>query len=375
MHFIIHKLFEKSNHPFRAGLRGLWCGLALLAAACGDTDYDRAAVLYDQSRNGQAAQQGYSEPISQAIQLLENFLARNHDDPHGTLLLWRCYLRAGNPRAQAMHESILRNAASMRTVLPGEIQDDSDPYMRERMVQLLGEIATAEEVRPIIDILEEDPHPAVQQAVAQVLAKLRDERAVKPLLAKARAGEATIRASACRALSVFPQPAVTITLFDLVVDSTEAAEVRESAGFSLAQIAGLQANLRRELLPKLEQILNRPTAPFTTQLLAALILAVLGNDSGYRAAFANVSSNDVFLRGLAITTLGYIGAPQTVHLVAAAVDHDNPRLRQQAAEALGNLGDMRGLPSLYRAMDDPVEAVRLEAQKAIDKIRRETPLQ
>jgi HEAT repeat protein len=54
------------------------------------------------------------------------------------------------------------------------------------------------------------------------------------------------------------------------------------------------------------------------------------------------------------------------------VGDDNPKLRQQAAEALGNIGDMRGLPSLYRAMDDPVELVRLAAQKAIDKIRRDT---
>ena len=160
----------------------------------------------------------------------------------------------------------------------------------------------------------------------------------------------------------------------MVEDSTEAEEVRESAAFSLAEIAALQSNIRRELLPKLQMILARPLAPFATQLLAALVLAILGDDSGYQAAFAHVSSNDVFLRGLAVTILGYIGSAQTVHLISAAVGDDNPKLRQQAAEALGNIGDMRGLPSLYRAMDDPVEPVRLAAQKAIDKIRRDSSL-
>ncbi|MGH7492484.1 MAG: HEAT repeat domain-containing protein [bacterium] len=372
MYFIINKLLEKSNRIFLPLLRTL-CFMAVFAAACGHSDYDRAEVLYKHSRNGKPpAPQEYSEPISQAIQLLESFLARNHDEPRGTLLLWRCYLRAGNPRAQAMHESILRNAESMRQVLPDEIEKEDDPYMRERMVRLLGEIATVEEVKALTGILADDPHPLVQQAVAQILARLRDDRAIKPLLAKARAGDVVTRAAACRALAAFPQPPVSTTLLSMVVDSTEAADVRESAAFSLAEIATLQSNVRRELLPKLEIILTRPLAPFATQLLAALILAILGDDSGYQTAFAHVSSNDVFLRGLAVTTLGHIGSAQTVHLIAAAVGDDNPKLRQQAAEALGNIGDMRGLPSLYRAMDDPVEPVRLAAQKAIDKIRRDT---
>lgn len=368
MHFILIKLSAKSNYLFRT--LGI---IALFTVACGDSDYDRAEALYNLSRNGQQpAPQEFSEPLSQAIQLLENFLARNHDEPRGTLLLWRCYLRAGHPRARAMHESIVRNAESMRHVLPDEIEKEDDPYMRERMVRLLGEIATVQEVKALTGILTDDPHPLVQQAVAQVLAQLRDERAVKPLLAKAHEGDVVTRAAACRALAVFPRPQVTSTLLTLVVDSTEAAEVRESAAFSLAEIAALQSNVRRDLQPKLEKILARPVAPFATQLLAALILAILGNDSGYHTAFAHVSSNDVFLRGLAVTTLGYIGSTQTVHLIAAVVGHDNPKLRQQAAEALGNIGDMRGLPSLYRAMDDPVEAVRLAAQKSIDKIRQHT---
>ena len=351
------------------------CLLALFATACGNSEYKQAESLYQKARNGKpASPREYSEPLSQAIQLLEGFLARNHDDAHGTLLLWRCYLRAGNPRAQAMHESMLRNPHAVRRVLPGEIEDDGDPYMRERMVQLLGEIATAKEVNALVDILADDPHPLVQQSAAQVLAQLRDERALAPLLEKARDGDALTRAAACRALAAFPQPLVGETLFQFMQDSTEAAEVRESAVFSLAEIARLQSNIRRELLPKLEKILARPAAPFATQLLAALILAILGNDSGYQAAFAHVSSNDVFLRGLAVSTLGYIGSPHVVHLIAAALEQDNPKLRQQAAEALGNIGDMRGLPSLYRAMNDPFEAVRLAAQKAIDKIRRDSAL-
>ena len=373
MHFSLHKRYEKKPRRFRAALACL-CWFTLLAVACGNSDYDRAEALYNESRNGQPAspQQEYLEPISQAIQLLEGFLARNHDDPRGTLLLWRCYLRAGHPRAQAMHESILRNAEAMRRVLPDEIENDGDPYMRERMVQLLGEVATSDEVKALVSILAHDPHPVVQQAVTRVLATLRDERAIKPLLAATRQGDALTRAAACRGLAAFPQPHVAQALFALLVDSTEAAEVRESAGFALAEIAALQSHIRHELVPKLEKILARPAAPFATQLLAALILAMLGNDSGYHAAFTHVSSNDLFLRGLAVTTLGYIRSPQTVHLVAAALEHDSPKLRQQAAEALGNLGDMRGLPSLYRAMDDPVEAVRVTSQKSIDKIRRDT---
>jgi HEAT repeat protein len=41
----------------------------------------------------------------------------------------------------------------------------------------------------------------------------------------------------------------------------------------------------------------------------------------------------------------------------------------QAAEALGRLRDAKALPSLYKALDDPSEAVRAAANQSINKIK------
>ena len=353
--------------------RFLFFLLAALLFSCGSDEYEKAQELYFGSRtNVPSEQQGYSEPLSQATALLENFLSRNHEHPRAMLLLWRCYLRTGNPRIVAMQESMTRNAAKMRKVLPDEIADEADVYMRERMVRLFGEIATNAEVEDLVEILEDDAQPAVQEAAAQILARLRDERGLTPLLDKLEAQDPNVRAFVCRALAAFPQTHVLEQLVQVLMNDKEAEEVRANAGFALAEIVQLQAELRDALVAKLNVPLSGARTPLTTQLLAAMVLAKLGLDSGKSLAEAQAQSSNLFQRGLAITILGDVGSGEAVPLIAPAMASENPKLRLQAAEALGNLNDAKGLPSLYQAVDDPVESVRQAAQKAIEKIRRKT---
>lgn len=341
--------------------------------ACGSDDYEKARAFYTGSRtNVPTEQQGYSEPLSQATALLENFLSHNHEHPRAMLLLWRCYLRTGNPRAVAMHESMLRNAENMRKVIPDEVAEEDDVYMRERIVQLFGEIATNAEVDDVVDILEEDSQPTVQEAAAQILARLRDARGLTPLLEKLSAPEPNVRAFVCRALAAFPEPHVVERLVQVLLNDHEAEEVRANAGLALAEIAQLHVELRNTLVEKLRLPFNSAATPIATQVLAAMVLAQLGIDTGKQLAEAQAQSPDNFIRGLALTVLGYVGTEEAVPLIAPAMLSDNPKLRLQAAEALGNLNDAKGLPSLYQAVDDPVESVRQAAQKSIEKIRRKT---
>lgn len=344
-----------------------------LCIACGSDDYEKAQALYTGSRtNVPSEQQGYSEPLSQAVALLENFLSHNHEHPRAMLLLWRCYLRTGNPRAVAMHESMIRNAEKMRNVLPDEIADEDDVYMRARIVQLFGEIATPAEVKDVVEILEEDNQPAVQEAAAEILARLRDERGLAPLLDKLEAPDPGVRAFVCRALAAFSQPHVLEQLLNVLLNDKETAEVRANAGIALAEIAQLQTELREVLIEKLRSPFSSAATPLTTQILVAMVLAKLGLDNGKQLAEMQAQSSDNFIRGLAITVLGEVGSGEAVPLIAPAMLSDDPKLRLQAAEALGNLNDAKGLPSLYQAVDDPVESVRQAAQKSIEKIRRKT---
>ncbi len=347
--------------------------LALGLTACGNDDYEKARALYAGSRtNVPSEQQGYSEPLGQATALLENFLSHNHEDPRAMLLLWRCYLRTGNPRVLAMHESMIRNAEHMRRIMLEEIEDESDSYMRVRMVNLFGEIATTTEVEDLLEILEEDAHPSVQEAAAQVLSGLRDTRALAPLLDKLQASDENIRAFACRALAAFPQPDINNTLFGVLVNDQETNDVRANAGFALAELALAQTDLKSAIIAKLQLPISNTVAPLTTQILAAMVLAKLGINSGKQLAEAHAFSTNAFVRGIAIIILGEVGTEEAVPLIAPAMASENAKLRLQAAEALGKLGDAKGLPSLYQAVNDPVESVRQAAQASIEKIRHKT---
>lgn len=352
---------------------GIFFICAALLCACGKNEYERARDFYSGSRTTMPSEQaGFSEPLGQATALLEDFLSHNHEDPRGMLLLWRCYLRTGNPRALAMHESMIRNAESMRKVIFDEIEEEDDPYMRARMVNLFSEIATTNDVESFIEILEDDAHPAVQEAAVLVLARLRDDRAVAPLLEQLHDEDANVRSFVCRALAAFPHPHVIETLLAALVNNEEANEVRANAGFALAEMALLKTDLHVAILQKLRLPWETPNTPLTTQILVAFVFAKLGIDSGKQLAMQQAHAADAFVRGLAVTILGEIGSEEAVPLIAPAMMSDNAKLRLQAAEALGNLGDAKGLPSLYQAVNDPVESVREAAQNAIERIRRKT---
>lgn len=354
-------------------LLGFFFICAAMLYACGKNEYEQARDFYNGSRTAMPSEQaGFSEPLGQATALLENFLSHNHEHPRGMLLLWRCYLRTGNPRALAMHESMMRNAESMRKIIFDEIEEEDDPYMRARMVNLFSEIASTDDVESFIEILEDDAHPAAQEAAAVVLARLRDDRALAPLLEQLHDEDANVRAFICRALAAFPQPHVIETLLAALINKDEANEVRANAGFALAEMAKLQTDLHDAILQKLRLPWEDTNTPLTTQILVALVFAKLGIDSGKQLAMEQAHAADVFVRGLALTILGEVGTEEAVPLIAPAMMSDNAKLRLQAAEALGNLGDAKGLPSLYQAVNDPVESVREAAQNSIERIRRNT---
>lgn len=342
----------------------------MLLCGCGN-DLRRAEELYLQSQTATLeASNTLDDPLGEAIGILESHLSRNHDDPAGTLLLWRCYLRAGHPRAQAMHENMRRMPEPMHKILPDEIRREPDAQMRERMVYLLGEIATTQQIKALIKILENDREINVQRAAAEMLARIGDERAVSPLLGRLLAEQSAVRHYACRALASFPLPEVIDALFSCLQNPSEAADVRYQAAQSLAAIGKAAFYGKVDLMQRLER-LQQEDGPVHTRLLAAYALAALGQNSGLDLAMTHARSEDVYLRGLAIIVLGHIGDKKALPFLTEALLHGNKVLRLQAAEALGRLGDVKALPSLHKALDDPHDAVRDAARQSINKIKAE----
>lgn len=350
--------------------RLLFLSTLLLFSACGNSDYDEAKQLYERSRESDSSVTAeFADPLGRAIELLEGFLSRNHEDPAATLLLWRCYSRTGNPRATAMRESMLTMPEAMRDIMPREIRREHDDYMRAQMVDLLGGMAAPSETKFFVGLMENDPATGVQQASVKVLAQLRNQQALSPLLKKLTNGNDLVRASVARALAAYPRAEVAEALQLRMADNRENPEVRGNAGLALAEIGGLNPGLWHDLLPKFQQLLGDPGKSLSTRLLAAMILAKRGNASGHDLALQNADIEDAFTRGLAIVTLGLTGNEKALSAIVAAAQDSNWKLRYQAAEALGDLSDPKGLPALYKAKDDPNEFVRQAARAAIEKIK------
>jgi HEAT repeat protein len=338
-------------------------------AAC-DSELRKAETLYQQSQSLHLKEAStFTDPLGEAIRILESYLARNPDEPRATLLLWRCYLQAGHPRAQALGDNMREIPEAMRRIFPAAIRRELDSIMRERMVCLFGEIATPAEAKALIKILERDNATNVQRAAADVLARINAAAAVQPLLRKLPASQPAVRLYACRALSSFPHPEVTQALVSRLQDFQEVPEVRQQAAQSLAQMCQRQFEGKTILLQQLEQLQRDEAYPLLTRLLVASTLAALGQTTGHDLAMACATSTDPFMRGVAIITLGYIGDHQALPHLTDALANGNKALRLQAAEALGRLGNAKALPSLYKAMDDPSEAVRAAANQAISKIK------
>jgi hypothetical protein len=340
----------------------LWC-------AC-DSDLRKAEALYQRAQNIHHEEAATTtDPLGEAIQLLEGYLSRHHDDPAGTLLLWRCYLQAGHPRAQAMAENMRRMSDRVRKVFSGEVRRERDDEMRARMVYLFGELDSTLEVKPLIRILERDQSINVQRAAAEVLAQRGASEAIPLLLQKLGAEQPAARYYACSALACFPQPQIVTALLARLEDGNEAQDVRHQAAHALALMGQHKFAGRNNLLQQLERLLENRAEPSDTRLLAAYALAALGQSRGHDLAMAYAKSEDAYLRGLAIITLGYIGDNQALPYLADALLYGNKALRQQAAEALGRLGDAKALPTLYKALDDPSDAVREAANQSINRIK------
>jgi HEAT repeat protein len=209
----------------------------------------------------------------------------------------------------------------------------------------------------------------VQRAAAEVLARLGNADAIPPLLRKLLAENPAVRYYACRALASFPRPEVTVVLLAHMQDTKEEPDVRHQAAQSLAAIGMTNFSGNAALVEQLEQLLHSSTEPVSTSLLAGSALAVLGNHAGFDLAMRHATSKDVYLQGLAIITLGFIGDKKALPFLAEALQNGNKALRLYAAEALGRIGDVKALPSLYKALDDPNEAVREAARLSINKIR------
>jgi HEAT repeat protein len=151
----------------------------------------------------------------------------------------------------------------------------------------------------------------------------------------------------------------------------EPLERRLAAG-TLARIGPLA----RDALPALMRLAVEEEDENVLEM-AGMALGQIARDQPDAVAqiLAMLGSASDSTRLAAVRAAGYLGDPRAVPQLIESLKSTNPKLREEAAESLGNLGPYAApaIPALIEMLDDPSPQLRGEAGEALAKITRGGP--
>lgn len=234
-------------------------------------------------------------------------------------------LRDRQVAEQAMTSLLALKDSSAADHLIGAL-GDSDPEMRCRAAEVLGELRDDRAVEPLLAALDDDR--AVRVAAVEALGRIGDPRAIEALLGFVNGEDKRLGVVAARALGelgdsrALPELVAalgTVTQFD--VDASRCAQLVES-------LEGLKA---------------------TSALIDAMRL-----DNWRVRSFASMA-------------LGRMHNPEAVDALVSALSDPADSVRRDAARALGEIGDCRAVEPLINALGDYMTSER--AIQALGQLR------
>ncbi|UBF25942.1 HEAT repeat domain-containing protein [Kovacikia minuta CCNUW1] len=188
------------------------------------------------------------------------------------------------------------------------------------------------------------PNPHLRDQAMWELAENRDETTIPRLMSILDEEDTNYRRAAVKALGAIGADAVP-PLVQALLNSGNVT-VRGSAAKALAQVA-----------------INYPDDPFPAEGLQGLKTAL--NDANPVVHIATVMA------------LGEIGAPAVDLLIEALQTTDNPALATSIVNALGSIGDQRGVAALTALLQDEAtdSYVRESATSALARLEMTTSFQ
>ncbi|GAB5492908.1 MAG: hypothetical protein Phog2KO_31230 [Phototrophicaceae bacterium] len=272
--------------------------------------------------------------------------------------------------------------------------DDSGTWARNRIIYVLGASKAIEAVEPLIVQLDNDDL-STQGVAAWSLGAIGDLQALAPLLELLKSPSASVRGNVAYAIGELGQEETIAPLIDLLSD--ESAEVRGKTAWALGNLSESTGNTDMlqpllDLLDDYTEISNESAHLFVCQY-AAEALSQIGTDSANDAIEAwrpiarqkllprriadlirALQHKDLETRERALQQLKEIGEASIQPLIEALQQSDNLRIRQGAAQALGELGASHAVTALSLALADPDVGVWSQAVASLAKIGVDKPL-
>lgn len=272
--------------------------------------------------------------------------------------------------------------------------DDSGTWARNRIIYVLGASKAAESVEPLIVQLD-NADISTQGVAAWALGAIGDLRALPPLMELLNSSSASVRGNVAYAIGELAQEESISRLMTLLED--ESAEVRGKTAWALGNLSESTGNTEMiqsliALLGDYAEIKNESAHTFVCQY-AAESLSQIGTDEATIAIEAwrplarekllpgriadlirALQHKDLETRQKVFQELSEIGEPAIQPLIDALAKQENIRIRQGAAQALGELGAKQAVTTLSMALADPDSGVWSQAVAALAKIGADKPL-
>ncbi len=215
---------------------------------------------------------------------------------------------------------------------------DSDRAVKTAATSALTAIGTP----AVVDLSYclQDPDLSVQEAAASILSEIADERVLEPLQFALLNQDWVVRMHAARAVGRLGNPGSVETLVLLLQDKVPA--VRDEA------IAALVSIGESAVAPLVAALKDQD---WRVRLRATEALCVLKSCTAVEPLIGLVQHDpDTAVRQEAARALGQIGDKSAVDALLEVVEE--PRLQVRVIEALGRIGDRRVLPLLFRLISE-----------------------
>ena len=230
-----------------------------------------------------------------------------------------------------------------------------DEGVRQAAAESLGKIKDRRAVEPLIAALKDESF-SVRQAAAEALGKIKDRRAVEPLSAALKDAEGPVRLAAAESLGKIKDRRAVEPLSAALKDAEwvvciAAAQALDHLGWEPAQdeIAGWYWMAKRDW----------------DKCVALGALAV-------EPLIAALKDQYSWARKAAAEALGEIKDPRAVEPLIAALESSG--MRYSAAKALGKIGDARAVEPLIAALKDEYVGTRAAAAEALVSLYRNASL-
>ena len=277
---------------------------------------------------------------------------------------------------------LTKSPAAAAALLPA--LSDESPAVRAEAARSLGRLPAVGAARPLLAALK-DPSAAVRATAAAALGKLGQPEAVEPLIAALTDQDWRVRGEAATSLGQLKSPRAVTPLAALVrerrIPLTSQADDRDVERTTRAIHEAQDRFVRRRgilalaaigepALDPLIEVLHDTVHAGELRGLAARGIGEIGGPAAIRALAAALTQRYYFSqRGCIRAALVAIGKPAVPELMAL-LNHDKAEAREEAARALGAIGDKRAAqPLIERVADDKDHSVRGAAASALGRMR------